>query len=554
MRKKVIGILFCMLLIAATVLPVAGNVKIGSLKEKQVASSYSNAVGMASLNVLPPDEEWNTTIGGLDVDELWCVQQTTDGGYIMTGCTKSYGPNLFNFWLVKINTTGALQWRNNFGSAYGYSVRQTTDGGYILGGYHWRTQTDRNARLIKTDSSGNMQWDKSFGGLYNEWFYSVNLTDDGGYILTGMTESYGAGSYDAWLIKTDSSGNEQLNKTFGGTGDDVGRSAHQVSDGGYIISGTTISYGAGAGDVWLIKTDSSGNKQWDKTFGGPEGEVGYRCQKTIDGGFIIVGYTKSYSIGENDVYLIKTNAAGNKQWDKTFGGIDDDVGFSVQQTDDGYIITGYTKSYGAGAHDVWLIKTDSSGNEQWNKTFGSTDYEEGWYVQQTLDGGYIITGYTSSYGGGMRDGWLIKTTAEKEPTPDLSCEGDLNWVNVTAGSTVNGSFMVENVGDSGTQLDWKVEKEPSWGSWTFEPESGEDLTPEDGSITVNVTVIAPDKKNKEFTGSIKLINKNNSMDYCNINVKLVTPKNKPYNRNLLLQRFLENHLRVFPFLRKLLRL
>lgn len=255
---------------------------------------------------------------------------------------------------------------------------------------------------------GNEKWNKSFGGVKDDVFISVQQTLDGGYISAGYTYSYVTVSNyrGAWLIKTDINGNEQWNKTFGDSGE-IAYSVQQTSDGGYIFVGYTSSPGADM-EAWLVKIDVNGNEQWNKTFGGIYGDAAQSIQKTSDGGYILAGYTYSYGAGRNDAWLIKTDVNGNEQWNKTFGGIDLDSTESIQQTSDsGYIIAGYTYSYGA-VSDVWLIKTDVNGNEQWNKTFkGGTSEDRANSVQQTSDGGYIIAGFTTLY---SIDGnpWLIK--------------------------------------------------------------------------------------------------------------------------------------------------
>ncbi len=182
------------------------------------------------------------------------------------------------------------------------------------------------------------------------------------------------------------------------------------------MAGITDSYGAGDEDVYLIKTDAAGNMAWSKTFGGINRDYGYSVVQTSDGGYAIAGYTDSYGAGGWDVYLIKTDSTGTEQWHKTFGGTNDDYGYSVVQTSDGgYAIAGYTDSYGAGDEDVYLIKTDSTGIEQWHKTFGGASWDIGVYLAQTSDGGYIITGATFSYGAGGDDVYLIRVETEQVP-------------------------------------------------------------------------------------------------------------------------------------------
>jgi predicted secreted protein len=308
-------------------------------------------------------------------------------------------------------------WNKTFGGpgydivGGGSSVQQTTDGGYIIigqtnsfgaGGYDFY--------LIKTASNGTEEWDMTFGGGGDDAGYGVQQTSDGGYIITGSTESFGAGGQDVWLIKTASNGTEAWSKTFGGASGDAGYAVQQTSDGGYIITGATYSFGAGGRDVWLIKTASNGTEEWSKTFGGASYDAGFGVQQTTDGGYIMTGFTMSYGAGSSDVWLIKASSSGAEEWNKTFGGPGYDGGVSVQQTSDGgYVATAITSANG---FDVLLIKTASNGTEEWEKTFGGPGFDVSNSVAQTADGGYVVTGLTTSLGAGGQDGWLIKTASD----------------------------------------------------------------------------------------------------------------------------------------------
>ncbi len=355
------------------------------------------------------------TYGGAYWDVAFSVQQTSDGGYIVAGETNSFSASYYSdVFLVKTDANGNISWAKTYRGTdwdVAFSVQQTSDGGYIVVGY---TESfgagNGDIFLIKTDANGNIQWAKTYGGIDDDTAFSVHQTSDGGYIVAGWTTSFGAGGRDVFLVKTDANGNIQWAKTYGGTSGDLAYSVQQTSDGGYIVAGTTWSFGAGGDDIFLIKTDASGNIQWAKTYGGTGYEEASSVQQTSDGGYIVAGYTGSFGFG--DILLIKTDANGNIIWAKTYGGIDHEEASSVHQTSDGgYIVAGYTGSFGAGAVDIFLIKTDANGNLIWAKTYGGISDDMAPSVQHTSDGGYIVGGFTGSFGAGSADILLIKTDA-----------------------------------------------------------------------------------------------------------------------------------------------
>jgi len=264
-------------------------------------------------------------------------------------------------------------------------------------------------------------WSRTFGGSGSDGCSSVQQTTDGGYILGGETTSYGAGGSDFWLVKVDADGDSPWSRTFGGSDDDVCFSVQKTTDGGYILGGMTMSYGAGECDFWLVKTDANGDSLWSRTFGGSSNDICWSVQQTTDGGYILAGYTWSYGAGYWDFWLIRTDANGDSLWSRTFGGSDYDACSSVQQTTDGgYILGGGTNSYGAGGLDFYLVKTDAGGTQLWDTTFGGSSDDVCLSVQQTPGGGYILGGYTGSYGAGSEDFWLVKTGPELATEPIMN--------------------------------------------------------------------------------------------------------------------------------------
>jgi hypothetical protein len=369
------------------------------------------------------------TYGGTSYDYGRSVIETSDGGYATTGYTVTFGAGWEDAWLIKTDESGNMEWNRTYGgtdSDVGYSVIETSDGGYAIAGYTWSYGAGgADAWLIKTDATGNIEWNQTYGGADGDAGYSIVETSDGGYAIAGITYSFGAGAADFWLVKTDESGNMEWSQTYGGTSTDSAWSLVETSDEGYAIAGYTSSYGAGSSDFWLVKTNKYGNMEWSQTYGGPSSETGWSVVESSNGGYALTGYTSSYGAGGYDVWLVKTDEIGNMLWSQTYGGTGTDSGYSVVETrDGGYAIAGYTTSYGAGNNDVWLVKTDEIGNMQWSQTYGGTSTDNGYSVVETRNGGYAIAGETTSYGAGIYDLWLIKT--------DVSGESGLAWTDSTS--------------------------------------------------------------------------------------------------------------------------
>ncbi len=404
----------------------------------------------------PPDTLWTRTFGGTNIDIGHSVEQTSDGGFIITGYTRSYGTmSGRNVWLIKTDALGDMEWENTYGGNNddeGHSVQQTSDGGYIIAGLTNSFGAGlKDVYLIKTDSLGIMQWERTFGGANDDEGYSVLQTNDGGFIVGGVTSSFSNGGRDVFLVKTDASGNFLWQKNLGGLSSDGAWDIQHTSDDGFIIAGWTFSHGPGfLGNAWLVKTDSLGNEQWNKAFGGTDVDRAYSVQQTTDGGYVLTGYTDSFGAGLYDMLLIKTDNVGNQVWMKTFGGTGRDYGHSVQQTmDGGFIAAGYTLSFGAGGDDMHVVKTDANGNEQWSKTYGGSSSDVAYGIRETSDGGYIITGHTLSSGAGVHDVWLIRVDTVI-PVELMSFSSSVNGNDIklnwsTASEINNKGFEVERL-------------------------------------------------------------------------------------------------------------
>ena len=314
--------------------------------------------------------EWNKTYGGMGYDGANSLVQTSDGGYALAGETESSGAGLGDFLLVKTDSNGNMEWNMTYGGIRreeAYSLVQTSDGGYILAGYTYSFGNpqegillERDAWVVKTDGSGNVQWNRTYGGTGDDWAHSIAQTSDGGYAVAGRNWSSGVDdSSDFWLIKTDANGNVIWNHTYGGAGNDRAYSLINTSDGGYALTGISNSV-TPESSFWLVKTDSLGNMEWNQTYGQEAGANA--LVQTSDGGYALTGGTSSLGFGNSDVWLVKTDGLGNMEWNHVYGGERNDVANAlVENSDGGYTLAGSTESFGVVSENVWLIRTNGLG-------------------------------------------------------------------------------------------------------------------------------------------------------------------------------------------------
>ncbi|MBK9047607.1 MAG: T9SS type A sorting domain-containing protein [Bacteroidetes bacterium] len=412
---------------------------------------------------------WDFRFGGTDVDWLIQSQHTIDQGYVLGGYSfsESSGDKTQDvwgnddYWIVKIDSLGNKQWDRDFGGTGDevfYSLQQTSDKGFIIGGFSISDSSGDKTQnswgyedfwIVKTDSLGNKQWDKDYGGVYGDRLHGLQQTTDGGYILGGYSNSIIGGDKtqptwgfnDYWIVKIDSIGNKQWDKDYGGTDFDYLYSLQQTTDGGYILGGYSSSgiggdkthASWGAEDYWIVKIDSLGNKLWDKVFGGTNSDLLFSLQQTSDGGYILGGYSSSGINGDktqntwglSDYWIVKIDSLGNKQWDRDFGGTSYEELDKISETSDGgYLLSGNSFSNisgdktenNLGAQQTWVVKIDSFGNKQWDKTVNSISQDQKGLAMQVNNACFLITNSSQSGIGGDKtqssqgnyDYWLIK--------------------------------------------------------------------------------------------------------------------------------------------------
>jgi hypothetical protein len=352
-----------------------------------------------------------------DVAQARSICQSNDGGYMLVGQTQATNTSQTQALIIRTDSAGSMLWNRTYGgtnTSLLLGIVQTSDLGFVVAGT--LNVTTEKFWLFKIDSSGNMLWENTYGGTNDEELYAITHTNDGGYLLTGLTRSFDLGSQsDLWMVKTNSSGMEQWTQRYGTNGNDCGFSVIQTGDGGYALTGqTNNTY------CWLIKTDAAGLMQWNITLGNDTLTTrGQKMVQSDDLGYAICGYANLVQGGNNDFYIAKTDSSGNLEWSKTFGGEGQEFGRAlVKSNDGGYVLAGYTETNSSGARDAWLVKTDSNGNMQWNQTLGGTSADVANSLITTSDGGYAIAGSTDSYGP-TRSFFLAKVDSNGPVIPEF---------------------------------------------------------------------------------------------------------------------------------------
>lgn len=407
------------------------------------ASSYSYSQG-----------SFQSYYGGTAEEYGYQIIETTDGNFLACGRTFSFGTGGWEGYLVKLTPSGDTLWTQTYGNILYDEIQDvdnTLDGGYILTGHTTINDWAGDLLLIKVDANGNIVWDQTYGGAggLSDKGYGVIATADGGYAVTGTTESFGSGGDDVYVIKTNSTGVIEWTRTVGTTGSiEAGRDIQQVSGGSYVIAGYSDGSGTSFYDVFLVKLNAAGVPLWSKTYGGSSYDFAYTVEETSDMGYILGATTDSFGAGGWDAYLLKTDVDGNHEWSRAYGlGGEDRVQAAKQTSDGGYILCGRSDSFGAGNYDATLHKTDGSGVLQWSMAYGGGSEDQAWSVKE-VSGGYVCCGYSFSYGAGSRELCILRTDANGAS----GCNETSGALSTTVTSTVVGTLGLNSSGGTATAV------------------------------------------------------------------------------------------------------
>ncbi|PVX23057.1 MAG: hypothetical protein CW691_11755 [Candidatus Bathyarchaeum sp.] len=369
--------------------------------------------------------------GELD-DKAAAIVQAGDGGYVIAGTTRSFGAGGADFWLIKVDSSGNMQWNMTYGGAEADTATdmvRTSDGGYVMAGETYSFGAgDSDFWLIKVDSSGNMQWNRTYGQVTEESANSVIQSSDGGYALAGYFVKNESNT-DGWLVKTDSEGNMEWNRTYGGVRGDYASSVIQTSDGGYALAGRTYSFGDSAYNsrCWLVKTDAEGNMEWEKAYRDENEEskkfTGYSVVQTDDGGYTLAA-SAGFIIGIIDVWVAHVDSSGNIEWQVTWGPVYPAIPSRMIQTSDGgYAVSGWVSSMGGYPtmnSYLFLVTISSNGGIQRGDFYEGLGDNFDLFAVQTDDGGYAMAGTTQSRDEGSHsEVWFARVNASGEQIPEF---------------------------------------------------------------------------------------------------------------------------------------
>jgi len=358
-----------------------------------------------------PQITFQKTFGGELEEKGNAIQQTFEGGFIIAGSTKSYGYGSSDFYIIRIDQYGDTLWTKTYGGTgyeFANNIFQTQDDGFIIEGFTTSFgASDGGIYLVKTNEFGDTLWTKTIGTADAFIPEKMIKTSDGGYIICGRTEQWSS-NYKFSLAKINVNGDTTWTKAYEYG---IAESIQQTSDGGYILVVYPYAPPSIRLDIMLVKTNEVGELTWTKFYGGTEADVGFAVQQTSDNGYILAGRTDSFGAGASDFFLLKTDSNGDSLWMKTYGGIYDERAFALEKTSDGgFIIAGYTATFGAGYFDFYLVRTDEYGDTLWTRTHGGSWQEEVSDIMQTSDEGYAAVGYTYSFGSGSSSNiYFVKT-------------------------------------------------------------------------------------------------------------------------------------------------
>ncbi len=369
---------------------------------KKRAFQLAGILFMISISIIPLHAQWAKTYGGRENDVACSIQQTSDGGFIVAGSTSSFGAGKSDFWVLKLNLAGNIEWQRSYGGIeedVAYSIRETKDKGYIVAGSTKSFGAGMSDFwILKLSQDGNIEWQRSYGGGGDDAANSIQPTSEGGYIVGGFTKSLPPGTANFWILKLSSEGTIEWQRAYGEIIEEYLTSIQQTSDKGFVAAGYSNSFSYGLDKFWILKLSSNGYIEWQQAFGGSGEDMLCSLQQTSDKGYIAAGYTTSFGVNMCDFLLIKLSQGGNIEWQRSYGGSGDDLAYSIQPTSDlGYVVAGSTTSFGHGDSDSWILKLSSSGAIEWQKTYGGSNKDYLTSIQQTAEGGYIAAGFTKSF-------------------------------------------------------------------------------------------------------------------------------------------------------------